>query len=453
MISAYGQSKLIYLIAFLAGIGGFLFGYDTGAISGALLFIKKDFLLSTFQEEVTVSILLLSATISAIFAGILADRFGRKNIIIVSAFFFLVAAFIMAFSYDLLTLAAGRALVGVAIGIASMTVPLYVSELSPHEHRGFCVAINQLMITIGILTAYIVDYSFADTENWRIMLGLSAVPAFILLVSMFFLPETPRWLLNKGYKELAINVFHRLNTPEEEVDSALKIIHRQKKSALDEFKLLLNPQLRPALMAGIFLAILQQVTGINTVIYYAPSILLTVSEQSDTVAILSSIGIGSVNVIMTIVSLTLIDRWGRRPLLLIGTFLMVISLGVLGIANTMPHMADWIEWIYNGSLFLYIAGFAIGLGPVAWLFISEAYPQDIRGVAMSCATVANWGSNFLVSMTFLSLLREFGPSITFFLYAAIGVITLIFIYKKIPETKGKTLEEIQKFWDTAKQPT
>jgi len=301
-------------------------------------------------------------------------------------------------------------------------------------------------VTIGILVAYGVDYIFSESQDWRAMLGLSAIPAFLLFVSMFFLPETPRWLLSKGLKEQALKIFAKLKSSQVEVDKALEYIQTKTSVTFEDFKLLLHPQIRPAVMTGIFLAILQQITGINTVIYYAPTILSSAGQESDTVAILSSLGVGTVNVLITVVALLLIDNLGRRPLLLIGTTVMVISLAVLGVANMFPEMSEWMTWIYNGSLFFYIAGFAVGLGPIAWLFISEAYPQDVRGVAMSCATVANWGSNFIVSMTFLTLLRGLGPTVTFLFYASIGVITVIFIYYKIPETKGKTLEEIQSFW-------
>jgi sugar porter (SP) family MFS transporter len=446
MTEARKRPYFIYLIASLAGLGGFLFGYDTGAISGALLFIKNDFALSIFEQELTVAILLLGATMSALFAGAIADAFGRKKTIILSAAIFFVAALLMALAPNFETLIVGRFFVGVAIGIASLSVPMYVSELSPPKIRGVCVALNQLMVTIGILSAFGVDYWFSHSQDWRTMLGLSAIPALALFISMFFLPETPRWLLSKGRKDQAMDIFKRIGSSQKEIEKALSQIQLRTHIKFNDYKKLFNPTIRRAVYAGVFLAIFQQITGINTVIYYAPTILSTAGQQSDTTALLSTIGIGTVNVLMTIVALLFIDSWGRRPLLLIGTSIMVISLAFLGFASASPGAEQWITWIYNGSLFLYIAGFAIGLGPIAWLFISEAYPQDVRGVAMSCATLANWGTNFLVSMTFLSILQGIGPSYTFLLYAGIGVLTVIFVYRCIPETKGKTLEEIQSFW-------
>ncbi|MEM1282931.1 MAG: sugar porter family MFS transporter [Chlamydiota bacterium] len=437
---------LIYLIACLAGLGGFLFGYDTGAISGALLFIKKDFVLSIFEQELTVAILLLGATCSAIVAGAIADIFGRKRTIIFAAVIFFVAALLMSLAPNFATLVLGRLFVGIAIGIASLAVPMYVSELSPPDIRGVCVALNQLMVTIGILSAYGVNYWFSVSQNWRLMLGISALPALILFIAMLYLPETPRWLLSKGRKDRAMDIFKKIGSSEKEIERALSKIQLRSRVKFSDYRKLFEPSIRPAVFAGVFLAILQQVTGINTVIYYAPTILSTAGQQSDTSAILATVGIGTVNVFMTLIALILIDSWGRRPLLLIGTSIMVLSLTVLGIGSAFPTTEDWLTWLYDGSLFFYIAGFAIGLGPIAWLFISEAYPQSVRGVAMSCATLANWGSNFIVSMTFLTILHHLGPSITFLLYAGVGVLTVIFVYRFIPETKGKTLEEINSFW-------
>lgn len=446
MNSTHKRPHLIYIIAALAGLGGFLFGYDTGAISGALLFIKKDFVLTTFQEELTVAILLLGATFSAAFAGMIADTIGRRKTILLSAAIFFVAALLMAFApnFDLLIL--GRLLVGIAIGIASLSVPMYVSELSPPKIRGVCVALNQLMITIGILGAYGVDYWFAHSQDWRMMLGIAAIPAAGLFISMLFLPESPRWLLTKERKKEAMDIFDTIGSTQGEIERALSRIHKKTTVSFSDYKKLFAPSIRPAIFAGVFLAILQQVTGINTVIYYAPTILSTAGEQSDTAAILSTVGIGCVNVFMTVVALLFIDSLGRRPLLLIGTTIMVAALAILGIFSAFPGDTGWINWIYDGSLFLYIAGFAIGLGPIAWLFMSEAYPQEIKGIAMGCATLANWGANFIVSMSFLTILEGLGPSITFSLYALIGLITIYFIYRYIPETKGRTLEEIQSFW-------
>ncbi len=434
----------IYVIAAFAGLGGFLFGYDTGAISGALLYIKKDMTLTTFQQELVVAVLLFCAAMSAPFAGISADRFGRKKVVIAAALFFIVGALLMAFTPGYKLLILGRAFVGVAIGFASMTVPLYVAEMSPPNIRGLCVSLNQFLITVGILVAYGVDLSFSGIDGgWRWMLGLPMIPAAILLIAMFFLPESPRWLIKHGHKERAKTIFKKLGMSDIEMEGTLQEISKTASHQKSDFKQLLKPSIRPALVIGILLAVFQQISGINTVIYYAPTLLASIAKETDVAALIATVGIGSVNVFITAIALYLLDRVGRRPLLLVGTSFMIISLIILGMEKWIPHGEEWITWIYNGSLFLYIAGFAIGLGPVAWLFIAEIYPMRIRGVAMSCATFANWAANFIVAITFLSLLNTLGPSLTFWFYAVIAICTFLFIYFYIPETKGKTLEEIE----------
>ncbi|MBN4067197.1 sugar porter family MFS transporter [Simkania negevensis] len=440
-LSRFPQSPFVLLIAIVAAIGGLLFGYDTGAISGALLYISRDFALTPFEEEIVVSVLLLCAAISAIFAGRLTDRFGRKKMVIVAAALFFVGASAMAVAPHLYWLIFGRAFAGFAIGVASMTVPLYVSELSPPSVRGFCVTLNQLLVTVGILIAYGVDYGFSHTGNWHAMLGISAIPSAILFVLMFFLPETPRWLVMKGKVSLAKKVLSKIS--DSDVEGTVEKIHRQSEVQSVHFKELFSPRYKSALFAGVLLAIFQQVTGVNTVIYYAPTIFSLGGASSDTAAIVSTVGVGVVNVVFTVISLFLIDRVGRRPLLLIGTFLMALGLGSLGYGTQFVGHEEWVSWLVHISLFVYIAGFAIGLGPIAWLFIAEIYPLQARGKAMSCATTANWGINFLVAFTFLTLLQRIGASATFYLYAGICMVAWFYILAKIPETKDKTLEEIE----------
>jgi len=441
------KNLYVGLIALFAGLGGFLFGYDTGAISGALLYVQADLSLSTVQEEFIVASLLISAAVAAPFAGILADAFGRKKMILLSAFIFFTAALVMAFAPDFATLVTGRVLVGLSIGIASLTVPMYVSEMSPPQLRGRLVSLNQLLITVGIVCSYAADYMFAHEGGWRWMLGISGVPAAVLFIAMLFLPESPRWYLSKGKHTSALKVFKKIGSSEHQVQSALGKIRATHGVSFKEFKMLLDPALRAPLLAGILLAVFQQLTGINTIIYYAPTILSMAGHESNLAAILSTFGIGLVNVASTFVALFLIDRFGRRPLLIWGTLLMAGSLAFLSAANYFGAESAWIAWLYNGSLFVYIIGFAIGLGPIAWLFISEIYPQRMRGAAMSVATFANWGTNFLVAMTYLTLFNSLGASFTFGLYACITAVAIYYFARHIPETKEKTLEEIQEYWE------
>jgi SP family galactose:H+ symporter-like MFS transporter len=341
-------------------------------------------------------------------------------------------------------LSSGRLVVGIAIGIASFTAPLYISEISPADVRGKLVSLNQLMITIGIVCSYLADYALAGIRGWRAMFGLAAIPAVILLIGLFFVPESPRWFVNQGLRVQARAVLLRVRKATE-ADSELAEIERSLSQQEGGWRELLSPGLRPALIIGIGLAVFQQFTGINTVIYYAPTIFKFAGFQS-AAAILATAGVGIINVLFTIVALWLLDRAGRRPLLLYGLVGMILSLGVLGFAFLSPDMTPVMAGVSVGSVMVYVACFAIGLGPVFWLMISEIYPLKIRGRAMGVAAVANWGSNLLVALTFLSLLRSIGRPWTFWLYALVGLIAWFFVFRRVPETKGKTLEQIEASW-------
>ncbi|HVB55711.1 MAG TPA: sugar porter family MFS transporter [Candidatus Acidoferrales bacterium] len=435
----------VTVISAISALAGLLFGYDTGVISGAILFVQEDFRLRTFQEEVVVSAVLLGAMLGAIVGGRLADRFGRRNMLVQVALLFVIGAIGTALAPTMFWLSLGRVVVGIAIGIASFTAPLYISEISPAEVRGKLVSLNQLMITIGIVCSYLADYGLAGMRGWRWMFGLAAIPAIILLAGLLFVPESPRWYMSRFSRERAREVLMRMRRPSV-VDAELAEIEASLKLQEGGWKELSNPRLRPALIIGIGLAVFQQFTGINTVIYYAPTIFQLAGLHSHSAAILATAGVGMINVILTIVALRLLDRVGRRPLLLYGLAGMILSLGVLGFGFLSPSLAHVLAWLSVVCVMLYVAAFAIGLGPVFWLMISEIYPLKIRGRAMGVATVANWGSNLLVALTFLSLLRFLGRPWTFWLYALIGLIAWIFVFRLVPETKGKTLEQIEAQW-------
>jgi MFS transporter, SP family, galactose:H+ symporter len=435
---------LVTIVSAISALSGLLFGYDTGVISGAILFVQEDFHLTTFQEEAVVSAVLLGAMIGAAIGGRLADRFGRRTMLIQVALLFMVGAIGTSLAPSPTWLSAGRLVVGIAIGIASFTAPLYISEISPADVRGKLVSLNQLMITIGIVCSYLADYALAGVRGWRAMFGLAAIPAIILLIGLFFVPESPRWFVNRGLRDQARAVLLRVRKPSE-VDSELAEIEASLSQQQGGWRELLSPGLRPALIIGIGLAVFQQFTGINTVIYYAPTIFKFAGFQS-AAAILATAGVGIINVLLTIVALWLLDRAGRRPLLLYGLVGMIVSLGVLGFAFLSPDMTPALAGVSVGSVMVYVACFAIGLGPVFWLMISEIYPLKIRGRAMGVAAVANWGSNLLVALTFLSLLRSIGRPWTFWLYALVGLIAWIFVFRMVPETKGKTLEQIEARW-------
>ncbi len=437
----------VYVAAAFAGLGGLLFGYDTGVISGAELFLRKDFTLSSFALEVIVSGVLVGAAIGALGGGRLADLYGRRRLLIATAVIFAIGAIICAAASSPTVLIIGRIIVGLGIGLSSGTVPVYISEVSPPAARGWTVSIFQLAITVGILLAYVVDYAFAASQGWRWMLGLAVVPAAVFAVGMIFLPESPRWLVKNGQREAARKVLGRIRTAAgadaELKDIEASIQHTEERGRLSD---LLHPSLRAALVVGIGLAILQQITGINTVIYYAPLIIQSAGIPSASGAILATAGIGVVNVLMTIVSMWLIDRAGRRPLLLTGIAGMIVTLFALGYAFHAPMHGGSLATVAVICMMLYVASFAISLGPIFWLLIAEIYPTTVRSSAEGLSATFNWGSNLLVSLTFLTLLEAIGASRTFWLYGIFAIGAWIFSYYLVPETKGRTLEEIEEFW-------
>jgi MFS transporter, SP family, galactose:H+ symporter len=441
------QTKFVYLAAAFAALGGLLFGYDTGVISGAELFFKNDFTLSTFALEVIVSGVLAGAAVGALVGGRLADLFGRRKLLIATAIIFGAGAIVCAVASSAETLILGRIVVGLGIGLSSGTVPVYISEVSPANARGWQVSLFQLAITVGILLAYVVDYAFAKIEGWRWMFGLAVIPAAIFALGMLYLPESPRWLAMRGRSEGARSVLMRIRDAST-VDAEMRELEgtiRQTKE-VGVISDLLMPSLRPALVIGIGLAIFQQVTGINTIIYYAPIILQTAGISSASGAILATAGIGVVNVLMTVVSMQLIDRIGRRPLLLTGIAGMVVTLGMLSLSFHVSVQPGMLAWAAVIGMMGYVASFAISLGPIFWLLISEIYPLKVRSSSEGLAATFNWGSNLLVTLTFLSLVRWAGASRTFLLYALFAVAAWIFSYRLVPETRGRTLEEIERFW-------
>jgi len=441
--------RFVFIAALFAALGGLLFGYDTGVISGALIFIKREFGLTTAAEEIVVSGVLLGATIGAIIGGKAADFFGRRRVLLVTAAIFGIGALTSAIAPSPAILIVSRVVLGLAIGLASTNVPVYLSEVAPARARGWVVSLFQLAVTIGIVIAYLTDYAFAGMEGWRWMLGLAVVPALVFGAGMFFLPETPRWLIRGGQHEVAHRVLIRIRELADvdvEIEEIKASLAQQTESG--RWVDLLSQQVRPALIVGLGLAIFQQITGINTVIYYAPKILQAAGFNSASGAILATAGVGVVNVGMTIIAMFLVDRAGRRPLLLIGIAGMIVTLGMLGLSFRISNQSVQLAWIAVICLMGYVASFAISLGPIFWLMIAEIYPLKIRGLAEGMAATFNWGSNLLVSLTFLTLVEKLGASSTFLLYAFASVASWLFAYYLVPETKGRTLEEIEAFWRT-----
>jgi SP family galactose:H+ symporter-like MFS transporter len=436
------NSSFIYIVAGIAALAGLLFGYDTGVISGAILFIQKDFHLTAESEGLVVSGVLFGATFSSLFSGRLTDHFGRRLVILGISFLFVAGSIVAALAQNVTTLVVGRIILGLAIGIASFTAPLYISEVSPPDKRGGLVSLNQLAITVGILGSYLVDYIFAGKGQWQMMVGFGAVPGIILGIGMLVMPESPRWFALKGRNEEAKSVLMRIRA-QDNVEAELQEIETTLKEEKGDWRQLLSPTMRRLLLIGLGLAFFQQFTGINTVIYYAPTIFNMAGFESNSISILATAGVGLVNVIMTIVGVCLLDRLGRRPLLLTGLVGMLVSLIALSLGFMSAAPGENLKWIGVGSLVVYVASFAISLGPIFWLIISEIYPLNLRGLAMGLATAMCWVSNLVVSYSFPILIKYAGPSSTFAVYAVMSVAAICFSYWLVPETKGLSLEEIE----------
>ncbi|WP_049922264.1 sugar porter family MFS transporter [Halopiger djelfimassiliensis] len=448
--AATRRNSFVYVVAALAALNGLLFGFDTGVISGAMLYIRRTFDMATilgysvdpaYVEGVIVSGAMIGAMIGAAIGGRVADRLGRRRLILVGAVIFFVGSLIMAIAPTTEILIVGRIVDGIGVGFASVVGPLYISEIAPPKIRGSLVSLNQLTITSGILIAYLVNYAFSANGEWRWMLGLGMVPAAVLFVGMLFMPESPRWLYEQGRESDAREVLSKTRV-ESQVEDELREIKETIRTETGTLRDLFQPWVRPMLVVGIGLAVFQQVTGINTVMYYAPTI-LEATAFNDIASILATVGIGAVNVAMTVVAVLLIDRTGRRPLLLAGLGGMTVMLAILGIVFYLPGLSGALGWIAAGCLMLYVACFAIGLGPVFWLMISEIYPMEVRGTAMGVVTVLNWAGNLIVSLTFLGLVDAIGQSGTFWLYGLFSLFALVFCYQLVPETKGRSLEEIE----------
>lgn len=435
-------SAFLLFVIVVAAFGGFQYGYHTGIISGALIYLTPAFHLTIAQQGVVVSTILIGALLGALSAGQLADKIGRKKTIAVTSALFVLGALMITLSESYEMLLWGRAISGFGVGIVSLAAPLYLAEVSPPRFRGRIVATYQLAITVGILASFVVNYAFSFSANWRWMFALGIFPALFQMFALFFLPETPAWLFKRGLHDHAVLTLSRLRKDREWVHQ----VEGMKASATSPTKeggwrALFSSKLRFVLIIGVCLSAFQQITGINTVIYYAPKIFQTAGFASATGAILATMGIGVINVIATVFSVWLLDKLGRRRLLLWGVAGMAFSLGFFAFAFFLK--SAMIGKIAVVSLAAYVVFFAISLGPVTWVLISEIYPMKVRGKAMTIATFVNWLFNYLVSLTFLDLIHAIGSEGTFFIYALLSALAFWFIFYYIPETKGKSLEEIE----------
>ena len=422
----------LYVVAIVASLGGLLSGYDTGVISGALLFINETWILPDTLQGFLVSSVLIGAVIGAATNGVLADMFG---------------SIMCAFAPNVYVLIASRIFVGFAVGIVNFVVPLYLSEISPKNLRGTLVSLYQWAITSGILFSYFINAAFAqNVYNWRLMLFAGVLPGLVLFVGMCLMSDTPRWLVSKNREEEAKAVFKKIE-PDLDTEKEIQEIKMTLKSEGQEKKIRFKKFMIMPFVVGIGIMFAQICTGINTIIYYAPTIFKTAGFDSNLTAIYATTGIGVVNFVMTIVAVFFTDRLGRKPLLYFGLTGVMLSLFALGTSFAFADvLGASLKWVAVGSLVTYIICFAMSLGPIGWILVSEVFPLKIRGVAMSICTVSNFAFNFFVVGSFPVLLHRIGGAWTFWIFGIVSLLCIIFVYFFVPETKGISLEEIESNW-------
>ncbi|WP_367295982.1 sugar porter family MFS transporter [Levilactobacillus yonginensis] len=431
-------------VYFFGALGGLLFGYDTGVISGAILFIQKQMNLGSWQQGWVVSAVLLGAILGAAIIGPSSDRYGRRKLLLLSAIIFFVGALGSAFSPEFWTLIISRVVLGMAVGAASALIPTYLAELSPADKRGTMSSLFQLMVMTGILLAYITNYGFAGFyTGWRWMLGFAALPAAILFLGGLILPESPRFLVKTGHSDHARQILDTMNKHNTSVvDKELAQIEEQAKMKNGGWKELFGLMVRPSLTIGIGLAIFQQVMGCNTVLYYAPTIFTDVGFGVNA-ALLAHIGIGIFNVIVTAIAVMIMDKIDRKKMLNIGAVGMGISLFVMSLGMKFSGGSQTAAIISVIALTIYIAFFSATWGPVMWVMIGEVFPLNIRGLGNSFASVINWTANMIVSLTFPSLLDFFGTGSLFIGYGILCFASIWFVQKKVFETRNRSLEDIE----------
>ena len=440
-----GSTLFVYFISIVAATSGLLFGFDIAVINGAIIFLREQFRLSEVQTEVAASALLIGCVLGASVAGWLSDRFGRRRILVFCALLFAASAIGAALPRDLTEFVVARFLGGIAVGSASLLAPLYIAEVSPAPIRGRLVSLNQMTIVTGILLAYFVNWllSFLGPTGWRWMFASAAVPSVAFFVALFFVPESPRWLTESGREDKALDVLARINGRAQ----ALVELGQIKEAIAEEsgtLSELFQPGFRRALVIAVALAILQQITGINTVLFYGSIIFKEqVGNQTESSAIGANVIIGLVNFLATMIAVWAIDKLGRRPLLMISSGIMAVCQVALGLAFLIqPPPA----LLVLGIMLVCATGFAVGLGPGVWVVLSEIFPTRIRGRAMSIATISLWVACVALTMTFLSLVKAISPTGAFSIYGAMCVVTFLIVWLVTPETKGKTLEEIERLW-------
>ncbi len=439
------NNRYLYLIALIAAMGGLMFGFDIAIISGAVPFIQPYFNWSEIQLGWGVSSLLVGAIIGAFGSGFLTDRYGRKRILILVALFFAVTCGITALAYSPGVFITARMVGGLAVGAASVLSPMYIAEVSPPQKRGMLVSVYQLAIVTGILVSYTTNYLLHDVDhNWRWMFASGIFPSVLFFIGLFFIPESPRWLYKAGRKEESRQILARIGGEE--------LANKEIIEIADSFRggmgpgnagQIFRPEYRRVVLVGFFLAILVQVTGINTVIEYAPKILLSAGVNIRNALMQTSL-IGLINFAFTFVAILLIDRVGRRTLYLAGSLGMTIMLLLLALSFRLETQG----YFALVCIMLFVAFFSACIGPVFWTLVSEIFPNKVRGAGVAFASFTQWILNFLVVLLFPHFLSVAGGAGTFLFLAVMSFLQWLFTYLYVPETKNKSLEEIENHWNT-----
>ena len=442
--------QYVYKCTYVAAVGGLLFGYDTAVVAGAIGFIQQKYGLSPAMMGWVASCALVGCVIGAMFAGSLSDRIGRKKVLMISAIAFAISSLGIMLPLGLNYFIFFRLIGGIGIGIASMLSPLYISEIAPANIRGRLISIYQMGIVLGILLIYFVNAWIAGMHNdawniesgWRWMFGSGIIPSILFIILLINVPESPRWLAQQNRFNEAEDVLSRVNGAEKAKEELAVIRSSMKEDTEASFGILLQPGLRYVLVIGIILAILSQVTGINAIMYYAPEIFKSSGDGSSS-ALMQTVLVGVINVLFTVVAIRYVDKWGRKTLLLIGAAGMTICLAIVGAAFHFEMNQGPLILV---AILAYIAFFAISLGPLTFVVVAEIFPTHVRGRAMSIAIFFLWAAVYAVSQTFPMLQSSVGPAITFWIYMSMSVVAFFFVWRLVPETKGKTLEEIEQFW-------
>ena len=445
--------KFVTLVSMVAALGGLLFGFDTAVVSGAIGFMKERFDLSEVQVGWAVSSLIIGCIVGAAGAGVLGDRFGRKKVLIMAAILFIIGSIGSAIPDTFTGYIIARIIGGLGIGITSTLCPLYNAEIAPAKYRGRLVALNQFATVTGIFLVYFINMGIAGygddawdiSTAWRWMFGFGVLPGLLFLILLFFVPESPRWLIKQGRAAESLPILLRIHGDKLARQEVLDI----KESFIQEsgsIRQLFSPTLRLALIVGVGLAVLQQVTGINAIMYYAPEIFKATGAGTNA-SLIQTILVGLINFLFTILAIWLIDKVGRKALLLVGSASMTLCLVVIGAAFHTGQPSGPLVLIF---ILLYVASFAVSLGPVVWVIMSEIFPNRIRGKATAIASMVLWTADYIVSQTFPPMLGFAGPAVTFWIFGFMSLLTFFFTWRLVPETKGKSLEEIEALWSSRK---